>query len=382
MSSPKPVISILADSALYNGESFTGSTVQLYNLARMFVDKGHPVNYHYAGSSLRSEMLEYYSGIQIFRSESVRKRFAWLFQFRFYRSSLNRAQPDVVYVRGRSILCFIAATWCRKNDRQYIWGTNGDDSCEFWKRTSLLLKSQKSVLKKMVLISPAIVEDIFINRGMKLTKHVVNQTFYQAQQLKAKLGIEGVIIPSVHLVPEMQEDGKTNTVLWVGNITRQKRAEDFLAIARACQHIPGWKFILVGGTGDTAYYEILCNRANEIPNLEMTGRLSFQDTQSLFMKASVFVSTSEHEGFSNTFIQAWLSKTPVLSLHHDPDGIIRQNKLGYTFNGQLSSMQDKTAELMTRPQLLAEMGENAFQYAHAKFSTTSVYPLYEAIFIS
>ena len=82
-----------------------------------------------------------------------------------------------------------------------------------------------------------------------------------------------------------------------------------------------------------------------------------------YERASLLINTSLHEGYSNTFIQAWLRETPVVSLDVDPDCDICENGLGYHAKGDLNAMVNKIKEFMENPPKLKEMGRKCREYA-------------------
>ena len=64
------------------------------------------------------------------------------------------------------------------------------------------------------------------------------------------------------------------------------------------------------------------------PNIEYLGHVAPEKAEQVIAGAAVFLSTSDEEGFPNTFVQAWSSGTPVVSLKIDPDRIIERLGLG------------------------------------------------------
>ena len=59
--------------------------------------------------------------------------------------------------------------------------------------------------------------------------------------------------------------------------------------------------------------------------------------------AALLLSTSDSEGFPNTFVQAWSSGTPVVSLKIDPDRVIEGLGLGTVSENVDRAIEDITA---------------------------------------
>ena len=76
---------------------------------------------------------------------------------------------------------------------------------------------------------------------------------------------------------------------------------------------------MIGRSDDDALLDRLVKRIEGNENIEYLEELDMDDANSILERSSVLVNTSMFEGFSNTFIQAWLRRTPVLSLNSDPD---------------------------------------------------------------
>jgi glycosyltransferase involved in cell wall biosynthesis len=68
-------------------------------------------------------------------------------------------------------------------------------------------------------------------------------------------------------------------------------------------------------------------QAELLPNLCFHGRVPYSKVGAFYERARVFVNTSDSEGFPNSFLQAWVRGTPVISFF-DPDGVIDSNRLG------------------------------------------------------
>ena len=101
----------------------------------------------------------------------------------------------------------------------------------------------------------------------------------------------------------------------------------------------------------------------KLPNLRYLGEISFEETNILLSKSSIFINTSlELEGFPNTYIQAWMRETPVIALNFDPDNLIKKNKIGF-HSGTFQQMVKDVRYLIKNDNIRNEMGKRARQYA-------------------
>ena len=119
---------------------------------------------------------------------------------------------------------------------------------------------------------------------------------------------------------------------------------------------------------DEKYRDIITKWENESTKFEYIENVSFDKSNELISKASVFVNTSQrNEGFPNTFIQAWLRKTPTVSLSFDPDGIIKTRNIGFVSN-IFDQLIEDVKTLIVDAALRERMGERARKYAIQEYS--------------
>lgn len=376
-------IAFLADSFLYDESTgVNGTQVQMYNLADAFARKGLDVHY-VSFTRSRKRAGEDVDGITMHWIPYRKAPFDWVRDLVVSQRALDTIEPDVVYQRGRSHLTYAAARWVRRNGKKFVWASNGEDSAEFWKQTKRVRRSARPLWRKLLLYPYMFVPDILIHRGVHGCDVAINQTEHQRRRLQENFGKDGTVLPSYFPPPAPgRKSRKEKTVLWLANLSRNKQPKIFLDLAECAREIPGWTFMLGGGTADGGYGATLAQRAQGLGNVRMIGSVPFGETGDLFAKASLFVNTSimEAEGLPNAFIQAWYHGTPVLSLNHDPNGWIEDRGLGFCAHGDVAAFLGQGKDLLADRDALRDMGENCEIFARDQFGGDDIVDAYLELF--
>jgi len=166
-------------------------------------------------------------------------------------------------------------------------------------------------------------------------------------------------------------------VAWVGQLRQPKRPDLLIEIAR---NLPGTRFLVCGGPtkhrSAPGYGERIQQTLRAVPNVEYLGFVAPATADEVIAGAAVLVSTSDAEGFPNTFLQAWAAGTPVLSLGIDPDDIIERAGLGIVSRGVDGAAADIKA-LVDSPHSRQEMGLRARRHVAQSHSEESIVASFE-----
>lgn len=137
-------------------------------------------------------------------------------------------------------------------------------------------------------------------------------------------------------------------VLWVANVKPIKRLEFFLDLAEYFQDDISYKFIIIGDIQDVGYAAPLLKRAKSLSSvIHYGGKDNVFINHLILSKANLIVNTSDSEGFSNVFIQAWMRGVPVLSLNSNPDKLFDKYPcFGKFCNGSISELIKFTRKII------------------------------------
>lgn len=372
---------ILAQYYLLDKTSpINGTVVQLYNLAHGFTKRGLEVHYVCLTKDKLKPEYDFDNNIHFYFIQRRPGVLNWKKTMKDYDNLIHKINPDAIYVRGRNVMQYVAGTYAKEKEVSFVWGTNGEDSAEFWKNVKRLKSSSKSLLRKLALLPFKAYEDIYINKGMKLSKSIVNQSTNQQEATSEILNKKGQVLPSYFYLPPQEETLKQNTILWFANLSKAKQPDLFIDIIKKV-NIKNWKVILAGGTKVNAYQnhiEVLTKNTN----IKTLGKVAFKDSFQYYQQAKIYINTSKPgaDGLPNAFIQSWLSGTIVLSLHHDPNTWMQTHNIGYCSHGDLNDLAFKLQKLIDNPQLLSQMSHNAKLFAKHQFSNDEIIESYIKLF--
>jgi glycosyltransferase involved in cell wall biosynthesis len=101
-------------------------------------------------------------------------------------------------------------------------------------------------------------------------------------------------------------------------------------------------------------------KLKQLPNVHFSGFLQRHQVLPFLANARFLLNTSHHEGFSNTFLEAWSVGTPVISgVQVNPDSIISKHDLGIIYNDVFDLCKQYAA---VTPELYQLLSGNARDY--------------------
>ena len=206
--------------------------------------------------------------------------------------------------------------------------------------------------------------------GIRLAHAVVCRSVEQQDRLRDQYGRTGVLIRTGHPRPPTRDASRSH-VLWVGRGNPLKQPEIFLDLAA---RMPQHRFLMVVAHED-AHLDLLQRvraRAAMLSNLDLYEDVPWSEIDACFARARIFVNTSTHEGFPNTFVQAALSATPVVSLLVDPDGLLGKQQIGVCAGGDFERLVELTNGLLADFKATSRLGRRACSYATANHSLDKV----------
>lgn len=290
----------------------------------------------------------------------LKKRFGsrWFLYKKQINRLLNEIKPDIIYTRMFSSWSGIASIYAKSNSIQHIYAIASDQDLRVFDKANSFLKLLDFFERK------------YVKQAFKLASVILTQNQYQQTNLQEKFEREGVLIQQAAELCEEElilKEESPYTVVWIANLKKVKRPEYFIEVVRALKDEKCIEFKMIG-RGIELYSDLIKNAENTIPNFEYLGELKNSEVNDILCKAHILVNTSDYEGFSNTFVQAWMRKVVVISMNSNPDNILTEQKIGFVCpTGK--DMITKIKELVLHSEYLSSLGNKAFSYARENHST-------------
>ena len=260
-------------------------------------------------------------------------------------------KPDYIYQRILNSFTYRLSGFSKKNNIPLVLHIADNYSVEFE-------QGSKSVLKRKV-----------FSTILKNKPNIICQTHYQQNKV-LEFGYQPkAIISNMHpmLIDEVPKKD-IKKIVWIGNARPVKQLEIFINLANSF-HDSIYNFHIIGKLPDNAYGEGLLKEINTAINITYHGSQTNDFINSFLMQSALLVNTSVSEGFSNTFIQAWMCGTPVLALNSDPDDIMVDNSIGVDCKGDYDKMKIALVDLLKDSAAHEAICHQSLQTARKLFST-------------
>ena len=344
-------------------ETIGGSEVELYKLAT-YLSGRDDIEVSFIVGDYGQKNIEIINGIRFIKVRYMRldtyvslkyKLLRYLYLFR----AILRQKSEVYFTKTASELLgwmVLINKYLKGKKVIFRLGSDKDADLEFWKGKGKLYSLYKF--------------------GLTHCDKVYVQSKNQRDMLKNGCGIEGTIVKNVF---DISEEGFFNKeyILWVSRCEPLKRPELFVELAR---RLPNEKFLIImphANKADSKLDERITEiikevkkASGELDNLKYIPSVPFSQIQSYYNRAKLFVNTSEYEGFPNSFIQACIGKTGILSLRVNPDDFITRYNAGLCCNDDFEKAVEFIKGLTKKD--ISKYGENAFFYVRMNHDITRI----------
>lgn len=298
------------------------------------------------------------------------RRFGLFWDYFRLQRALRKFSPDVIYQRVGCAYTGISADYANRSGVPMIWHVASEKDC-----------GRAPAVRQLLGRPHELIETRLAKLGATRADLVVAQTQDQINMLRESFGREADrLIRNFHQVPPAF-DKRTGrfTVLWIANLKPLKRPALFLEIASRLQEMSEIDFVMVGQAYPSDSMRDAFDRKVQMhSNVKFLGAVTQDEVNALLDRSHLLVNTSEWEGFSNTFIQAWMRSVPVLTLGVNPDSLLGDSFLGCSYESTVE-IANSIRELASNSDMLKDMGEKSRQYAIEHFSMKNATELADLI---
>jgi glycosyltransferase involved in cell wall biosynthesis len=338
------------------GDYFGGAEFDLYCMAtELALDSRFEVSFIVADYGQKD--VETIEGVTIFKAHDFNKNVldgalkTW--------RAMKRADADIYFLECASPGVPLVAAFCRLHRRGFMY------------RLAHLFETDGTYVRQHPIVGR------LFNWSLRHSDAVFAQNVTDEGNLSRTISVSSRAVPNAHRLPAIQQQNR-DTVFWVGRDDPLKRPDRFLELARA---MPDVHFTMAcHSLYKDKHYDDLIAEAGKIPNLKFIRHIPFNQIDSYFQRAKIFVSTADAEGFPNTFIHACKCSTPIISFAVNPDGFIDANSCGLCCNGDSAKLASNV-RFMLENNRYSEYGVNARKYAEQNHDIKKIIEVYKSYFI-
>lgn len=341
-----------------------GSELQTLLLAKLFQEKKFDVTIITFGNREETYTKE---GLKVYCINIAGKKIPFIHIFYDLIPNLNKmlklVDSDIYFQRGAGLISGVIAKYCMNYKKKFIFASSSTNNTnyKFIKETNFR-------------------DAYFYKYGLRNASKIVVQSFEQQEQLLKYHSLKSTIIKNILPFEVIENnDTKRDFILWVGSIGRVKQPEYLFDIAKALKNL---KIVVIGGSrGDDEYFSYIINSFKKFQNIEYVGRKNRQELKEYYPKGIALINTSEREGFSNTWLEAWAHKVPVISLNVNPDNLLTKNKMGF-HSKSISKMIEDIDLIQKSTEIRNELGKNGLRYVQENHKPEIIFHKYLDLFNS
>jgi glycosyltransferase involved in cell wall biosynthesis len=350
-----------------------GSEIQAWLLAQTLAQRGWRVHYvsEYEDPPKPGAMDHgvHIHGLKI--RKTLKKVQLDAFRYPAFSKLLKEIDSDIYYQRFAHPYTGMIALFAKAHHKRFVWASAHELDFQKNAFTYPLDQYHGSLFAKMGLLLIGTLNDRLYGYGIRNADKVLVQAEDHQRLLKDRFGKDSVVIKNGHPVPSrLEPKDDPPIVLWLASLKRWKRAETFVELAKRCEGLD-CRFIVAGQASDKGYLDEVLKPMQGLSNIDYVGGVTFEESNDWIGRSSVFVNTSDYEGFPNTFIQAWLRRVPVVSLNVDPDDVLSREKIGFRSTTFENLCRDVSTLIEDKP-LRETMGQRARSYAIQNHSLESI----------
>jgi glycosyltransferase involved in cell wall biosynthesis len=334
-----------------------GAEVDLYLLATELA-KDTDFDVSFITADYRQQTIENINNVKIIKSLDFKKE-PIMGALKIWKA-MKIADADIYFQETASWGTFLVNLFCFFYKRKFIYRTAHQNDCD------------GTYLRQKFFAGKA------FRWALRQAAQVVVQNEKDKEGILKTIGIDSIVIPNAHYIPELSETQR-DTILWVGRSADFKRPQLFIKLA---QVFPDEKFTFICQRAtDDRIYDHLTSEAEKIQNLIFIEKVPFHEIDSYFQRAKVFVCTSQGEGFPNTYVQACKNATPIVSLAVNPDDFLNKHNCGLCADDNWDLFIQKLKQIIDTEKQ-KKLGQNARKYAQNKHDIKKIGEEYKKLFQS
>ncbi len=263
--------------------------------------------------------------------------------------ALRRANADVYVQRSAGPETGIMAFFTRCYRRKFVYMVAHERECN------------KSYCAYLGWVWP------LFHYGLHHADQVLVQHSEQQEMLLKNEHLKTEIFRTVYPIPPaMSSISQRQYIFYQARLVEWKKPDLFLRLAEL---FPQENFLLIGNPR-SAYGQQIVEKAKLLPNVHYFSFVPFDEIEKYFREAKIFVSTSVHEGFPNTFVQSCREGVPIASLSVNPEGFITREQCGFYADGEFEKLVFSVKHLLDNEKDYERMSQNAFRYAQKNHNIT------------